>query len=65
MRTAVITSTKALLASFQVLYLIAKNKNTHTVGERLLLPAAMKICEIVHGKKYTETLKTIPLRKIQ
>jgi hypothetical protein len=61
MRNAVITSTKALLASFEVLYLISKNKKTHTVGETLLLPAAMKICEIVHGKKYGEALKTIPL----
>jgi hypothetical protein len=33
MRTAVTTSTKALLASFEVSYLIAKNKKPHTIGE--------------------------------
>jgi hypothetical protein len=26
-----------------------------------MLPAAMKMCEIMHGKKYGEALKTIPL----
>jgi hypothetical protein len=61
MRTAVTTSTKALLASFQVSYLIAINKKPHTIGETLLLPAAMKMCKIMHGEKYGEALKTIPL----
>jgi hypothetical protein len=60
MRTAVTTLTKALLASFEVSYLIAKNK-PHTNGETLLLPAAMKMCEIMHGEKYGEALKTIRL----
>jgi hypothetical protein len=61
MRTAVTTSTKALLASFEVSYLIAKNKKPHTIGEILLLPAATKMCEIMRGEKYGEALKTIPL----
>jgi hypothetical protein len=61
MRTAVTTSTKALLASFEVSYLTVKNKNPHTIGETLLLPAAMKMCEIMHGENYGEALKTIPL----
>jgi hypothetical protein len=48
MRTAVSTSTKALLASFEVSYLITKNKKKpHTIGETLLLPAAMKMCQII------------------
>jgi hypothetical protein len=55
MITAVTTSTKALLASFEVSYLIVKRKKT------LLLPAAMKMCEIMHGENYGEALKTIPL----
>jgi hypothetical protein len=33
MRTAVTTSTKALLASFEVSYLIAKNKKPHTIED--------------------------------
>jgi tetrahydromethanopterin S-methyltransferase subunit F len=59
-RTAITTSTKALLASFKVSYLISKTKKPHTIGETLL-PAAMKMCEIMHGEKYGEALKTIPL----
>jgi hypothetical protein len=43
MRTAVTTSTKALLASFEVSYLIVKNKKPHTIGETLLLPVAMNV----------------------
>jgi hypothetical protein len=61
MTTAVITSTKALLASFEVSYLTAKNKKPHNIGETLLPPAAMKMCEIMYGEKYGEALKTIPL----
>jgi hypothetical protein len=61
MRTAVTTSTEALLASFEVSYLIAKNKKAHTVAETLLLPAAMDMCEIEQGEIYGEALKIIPL----
>jgi hypothetical protein len=42
---------KALLASLEVSYLIAKNKKLHTTGKKLLLPAAMKMDEIMNGKK--------------
>jgi hypothetical protein len=59
MRTAVTISTKALLASLEVSYLIAKNKKPHTIEETLLLPAAMKMFEIMHGEKYGKALKTI------
>jgi tetrahydromethanopterin S-methyltransferase subunit F len=61
MRIAVTTSTKALLASFEVSYLIAKNKKPHAIGETLLLPAAMEMYKIMHGEEYGEALKTIPL----
>jgi hypothetical protein len=44
-----------------VSYLIAKNKKPHTIRETLLLPSAMKMCEIMHGEKFGEALKTIPL----
>jgi hypothetical protein len=44
-----------------VSYLIAKNKKPRTIGETLLLPAAMKMCEIMHGENYGEALKTVPL----
>jgi hypothetical protein len=58
MRIAVTTSTKALLASFEVSYLIVKNK-PHTIGEPLLLPVAMKMCEIMRGEKYAKLLKQL------
>jgi NifU-like protein involved in Fe-S cluster formation len=61
MRTEVTTSTKALLPSFEVSYLIDKNKKPHTVGQTLLLPAATKMCEIIDGENYDEVLKIIPL----
>jgi hypothetical protein len=57
MRTAVTTSTKALVASFEVSYLIAKNKEPRTIGETLLLPAAVKMCEIMCGEKMVKISK--------
>jgi hypothetical protein len=33
----------------------------HTVGEILLLPAAIKMCEIMHGENFGQALKVIPL----
>jgi hypothetical protein len=62
-RTAVTTSTKALVASFEVSYLIAKNKKPHIIG-KTFFPASMKMCEIIYGERYGETLKTIPLSLI-
>ncbi|CAH1102132.1 unnamed protein product [Psylliodes chrysocephalus] len=52
---------KALQASFEVSFLIAKNKKPHNIGETLILPAAMKIVSIMQGEKYANVLKTIPL----
>jgi hypothetical protein len=57
MRTALTTSTKALVASFEVSYVLAKNKKPYTIGETLLFPAAMKMCDIMHGEKYGEALE--------
>jgi hypothetical protein len=61
MRIAVTTLTKELLASFKVLHLTAKNRKSHTIGRTLSIPAAMKMCEIMHGEKYGEALETVPL----
>jgi hypothetical protein len=61
MKTEVTTSTKALLASFETSYLTAKNKKPHNIGETLLLLAAIKMCEIMHGENYCQAPTAIPL----
>jgi hypothetical protein len=43
MKTVVTTATEALLTSFEISYLITKNKKSRTIGERQLLPTAIKI----------------------
>jgi hypothetical protein len=52
---------KTLLASFEISYLVAKNKKPHITGEALLLPKAIKMCEIMHDENYGQALKTVPL----
>lgn len=54
---------KALNASLEVSYLIGKNMKPHTIGESLVLPAAIKMVSIMHGEKYTNDIKSIPLSK--
>ncbi|XP_023242879.1 SCAN domain-containing protein 3-like [Centruroides sculpturatus] len=52
---------KYLLASYEVSYCIAKNKKPFTIGEDLVLPAAIKMVEILHGSKYSNDIRKIPL----
>lgn len=47
---------KYLLASYEVSYCISKNKKPFTIGEDLVLPAAIKMVEILHGSKYVYIL---------
>jgi hypothetical protein len=58
MRRSVTTSTKALIGSSEVSYLIAKNKNPRTIVETLFLPAVMKMCEITHRETCGKALET-------
>lgn len=46
-------------ASFEMALLIAKAKTCFTIGENIGLPAAIQICEIVHGDKIAEALRSI------
>ncbi|GFW67875.1 protein FAM200B [Trichonephila clavipes] len=54
---------KALRASLEVFYLIGKTMKPHTIGESLIHPAATKMTSIMHGDKYGNELKTIPLSR--
>jgi hypothetical protein len=60
MKPAVTTSTKALLASFEISYLIATYKKVHTTGDTLLLPAGIKMCETL-CENYDQALQAIHL----
>lgn len=41
--------------------IIAKAKKSLTIGENLVLPAAIKICKIVHGDEIADALRSIPV----
>nr|XP_027200020.1 protein FAM200B-like [Dermatophagoides pteronyssinus] len=41
----------ASMASFEVAWLIARNKKPHTIGEDLVKPAALKMAQIMCGQK--------------
>jgi zinc finger BED domain-containing protein 5/7/8/9 len=52
---------QALEASFLVSLRIAKAKKPHTLGEDLILPAAVDMCRVVIGDHEATRLKGIPL----
>ena len=55
------TSEKCQKASYEVAYLIAKDKKPHTIRETLIKPVAVAISQIMHGDKIADELKEIPL----
>lgn len=60
-KTVLSITEKALKASYAVALRIARAKKAHTIGEDLILPAAMDICEIMIGHDESQKLKSIPL----
>lgn len=48
-------------ASFEVAWLIARNKKPYTIGEDLVKPAAVKMAEIMCGQKEAKKLNSVPL----
>ncbi len=57
---AKITS-NALEASYEVAYLIAQTKKPGTIGKTLIKPAAVAMCQVMHGEKIANELMTVPL----
>ena len=52
---------KAQLASYMVSYRVATEKQSHTIAEKIILPAAMDMVSTVIDEKLAEKLKCIPL----
>ena len=55
------TSEKAQKASYLVAQRIAKSKKPHSIGQELILPAAVEMCEVVLGTDAANKLKAVPL----
>ena len=49
-----------LTASYEVAYLIAKQGKPHTIGEKLIKPAALKMANTILGKVAENILSQIP-----
>nr|XP_014352015.1 PREDICTED: zinc finger MYM-type protein 6-like [Latimeria chalumnae] len=52
---------KVLKASFLTAFQIAKSKKAHTIGEELILPAAVEMCKVMVSEDTAQKLKAIPL----
>ncbi|XP_042228275.1 zinc finger BED domain-containing protein 5-like [Homarus americanus] len=52
---------KAQRASYLTAQRIAKSNKSHTIGEELVLPAAMEMCEVMIGKEAASKLISVPL----
>ena len=50
-----------ITASYEVAYLIAKQGKPHSIGEKLLKPAVMKMANILIGKDAEAKFSLIPL----
>ncbi len=52
---------KAQQASYLAALRIAKCKKPHTIGEELILPAAVDMCRVMVGEEAANKIKSIPL----
>ena len=60
-KKAMTVNERALKASFEVSYLVAKAMKPHTIGETLILSAAIEMVKTMCGEGEAQKLKTIPL----
>ena len=60
-KSATFDQRSAAIASFEVAWLVARNKKPHTIGEDLIKPAAVKMAEIMCGQKVAKQMNTVPL----
>ncbi|XP_066952485.1 protein FAM200C-like [Macrobrachium rosenbergii] len=60
-KSAMFDQRSAAIASFEVAWLVARNKKPHTIGEDLIKPASVKMAEIMCGQKVAKQLNTVPL----
>lgn len=54
-------SDKALVASYKVSELIALNKKSHNIGEKIIIPACREIVKLMFGNEAVEQIDKIPL----
>ena len=52
---------KYFRASLETCYIMAQNSTSYTEGERVILPASARISDILHGKKYGDEVRKVPL----
>lgn len=54
-------TSNALSASYEVAYLIAQTKKPHTIGETLIKPIAVAMCQTMNAEKIANELMTVQL----
>jgi hypothetical protein len=55
------TVDNSIRASYLVSLRIAQNKKPHTIGESLIIPAVMDICNLMFGEDFAKKVQSIPL----
>ena len=61
MKSTFTVTEKAVVASYQVAKLIARQKKPHTIGEELIKPACLEIVGLMLGQKEAEEVRKVSL----
>ena len=54
-------NSRVVAVSFEIANLIANEKNSYTIGERLIEPSLLKTVEIMLGEESRKKIQLIPL----